>query len=153
MRLVRDRLRLGLLHPLEGPERADREQREVHERNAAAPRYFSRLVAFFSSPVVRLEAGALLLAIGLQHDRKEFPTTTRSPATAAALGTRWYEGVIKWNHGVHADDLRKLALPLDRRTARRAERLVSCARWGGTFELPNPTLARAGEELIAWACP
>jgi len=111
------------LHPLEGPERADREQREVHERNAAAPRYFSRLVAFFSSPVVRLEAGALLLAIGLQHDRKEFPTTTRSPATAAALGTRCYGGVIKWNHCVHADDLRKLALPLDRKTARRAERL------------------------------
>ena len=54
-----------------------------------------------------------------------------------------------------ANDLEeRLGGPFDRKTARRAERLGLVRAVGdGTFELPNPTLARAGEELIAMGVP
>jgi DNA-binding transcriptional MerR regulator len=44
----------------------------------------------------------------------------------------------------------RLGGPFDRKTQRRAERLGLVRPLGdGTFELPNPTLVRAGEELIS----
>src|SRR5215210_1362629 len=48
----------------------------------------------------------------------------------------------------------RLGGPFDRKTARRAERLGLVRTVGdGTYELPNPTLARAGEELISMGVP
>ena len=48
----------------------------------------------------------------------------------------------------------RLGGPFDRKTARRAQRLGLVRPLGdGTFELPNPTLAHAGEELISMGVP
>jgi len=48
----------------------------------------------------------------------------------------------------------RLGGPFDRKTARRAARLGLVRPLGeGKFELPNPTLARAGEELISMGVP
>jgi DNA-binding transcriptional MerR regulator len=48
----------------------------------------------------------------------------------------------------------RLGGPFDPKTVRKAERLGLVRALGdGTFEIPNPTLARAGEELISMGIP